>query len=231
MVIINNAGIGLLLHPACPLQFSVVAIHPIIAVIPGRFMELISLSREHMLPSMGCSLHRSAAAASAAYPVLFLLVTEGTPMFQALAGSCLTIQGDGQQSRDFVHVSDVVEALRKAMEHVQCIKLRRLAPQTSGCPRESTCGESINVGTGRAHSVSEVAQIVSDEVASCTGRAKADVRYHPARPFDIASTLASVSKAEALLGWSATVPFEMGMRQWARNELQMDKLSTFKPDK
>jgi len=64
-----------------------------------------------------------------------------TFMEQARAGEPITIEGDGTQTRDFVHVRDVVDAFRLAAttEHV---------------------GETFNIGTGTSVSIRELAELV-----------------------------------------------------------------------
>eukprot|EP00192_Tetraselmis_astigmatica_P013522 CAMPEP_0117649266 /NCGR_PEP_ID=MMETSP0804-20121206/874_1 /TAXON_ID=1074897 /ORGANISM="Tetraselmis astigmatica, Strain CCMP880" /LENGTH=326 /DNA_ID=CAMNT_0005454979 /DNA_START=97 /DNA_END=1077 /DNA_ORIENTATION=- len=121
---------------------------------------------------------------------------------QALAGESLTVEGAGDQTRDFIHVDDVVSALMAAMK-----------------AKAARDGQSINVGTGAAHSIAAVASIVSQEVAAVTGRPPVGVVHTAARAFDMAATQASTSLASKLLYWSAVVPFEHGLRGWVQREL------------
>jgi UDP-glucose 4-epimerase len=107
---------------------------------------------------------------------------------QAAAGEPLTIHGDGSQTRDFVHVSDVVRAnLRAATtDHV---------------------GEAFNVGTGRSVSIGELAETVVD----ATG-VDVDVVHEPARRGDVPHSRADVSKARRELGFRTSIPLEEGLR-------------------
>ena len=107
---------------------------------------------------------------------------------QARAGRDVTVHGDGSQTRDFVHVSDVVEAnLRAATtEHV---------------------GEAFNVGTGRSVTIAELAELVRE----ATGSSSEIVHTEP-RPGDIDRSRADVSKAGELLGFEASTPVEEGIR-------------------
>jgi nucleoside-diphosphate-sugar epimerase len=93
---------------------------------------------------------------------------------QATMGLPLTIQGTGEQFRDFVHVDDVARACILALQNSQ---LR---------------GETINVGSGVATSINELADLFSDRRI-----------YLPARPHDLPGTLADTIKAEKLLGFRA----------------------------
>lgn len=96
---------------------------------------------------------------------------------QKAAGESLTVVGDGLQRRDFVHVSDVVRANILAMT----------SDQTG----------LFNIGTGKNHSVLELAQMISD-----------DITFIPARPGEARETLADNTRARTLLKWSPTVKLE-----------------------
>ena len=113
---------------------------------------------------------------------------------QARSGRDLTVHGDGSQTRDFVHVSDVVEAnLRAATtDHV---------------------GEAFNVGTGRSVTIRELAELVRDATGS-----DSDVVHTDPRPGDVDQSEADVSKARERLGFSATTDVEAGIRSLVRRE-------------
>ena len=89
---------------------------------------------------------------------------------QYAAGEALTIVGDGLQRRDFTHVNDVVDANILAMD----------SDQTG----------LFNIGTGKNHSVIELANMISTNIT-----------YIPARPGEARITLADNTKAQTLLGW------------------------------
>jgi dTDP-L-rhamnose 4-epimerase len=97
---------------------------------------------------------------------------------------------DGRQSRDFTHVSDIVEGILLALES------------------EAAVGSAINLGTGRPTTVDDVAVALAeglgvDVAAERTGRYRAgDIRHCYADP----------SRAEELLGFKASVSLEDGMR-------------------
>lgn len=92
----------------------------------------------------------------------------------------LTIVGDGEQRRDFTHVSDIVAANIAAME----------------C-KDPLYGEIFNIGAGKNYSINEVASMISPNQI-----------YLPARPGEARETLADNSKARRLLGWSPKVSLE-----------------------
>lgn len=100
---------------------------------------------------------------------------------QKEAGEPMTIVGDGAQRRDFTHVSDVVEA--------------NILAATS--TNDKIFGQVFNVGTGRNHSVKELADLIG-------GRQS----HLPSRPAEAQETLADISKIKNLLGWTPKVTFE-----------------------
>jgi UDP-glucose 4-epimerase len=111
--------------------------------------------------------------------------------YQAIKGEDITIVGDGTQSRDFTHVSDVVRANMMAAEE--------LAIE----PEELT-GETINIGTGSTWSIQQVANLVQSHYP------KREIIYTPYRIGETQATLASASLAKTLLGWSPLIDFGLG---------------------
>ncbi|WP_137287235.1 NAD-dependent epimerase/dehydratase family protein [Halorussus salinisoli] len=110
---------------------------------------------------------------------------------QAAAGGPITIEGDGEQTRDFVHVSDVVRA-------------NLLAATTD------RVGEPFNVGTGHSVTVEELAETVVDVTDS-----EAEITHVDPRPGDIRHSEADISKARDGLGYEPTVSLEAGLRDLA----------------
>ncbi len=98
--------------------------------------------------------------------------------------SPLEIHGDGEQSRDFTHVSDVVRANLLAMD------------------AETADGRAINVGCGRNVSVNRVAAMIGGRTVS-----------RPARAADMRHTLADIREAERVLGWRPQVSLEDGIAE------------------
>jgi UDP-glucose 4-epimerase len=97
------------------------------------------------------------------------------------------IFGDGLQSRDFVFVGDVVDALLAAVGHA---------------------GDVFNVGTGEETSVLELHRLCA-KVAGVD----AEPRLEGARLGDARRSVLDVSHAAAELGWRPRVPLEEGLRQ------------------
>ncbi len=102
-------------------------------------------------------------------------------------GKPLTIQGDGEQTRDFTHVYDVVRANLLAMD----------------CATAD--GRAINIGHGRNISINRVAQLIGGPTVNL-----------PARPADARDTLADNSEAQRVLGWRPEVNFEDGLAELIR---------------
>jgi len=113
-------------------------------------------------------------------------------------GQVLTVTGDGEQTRDFTHVRDVVRANILAAE--------------SG---NVGAGEVINVGAGRNMTVNRIAELVGGEV-----------EYVPAR-LEPRHARADRSRAKELLGWEPEVLIEKGvlelLREWGLDCICDDK--------
>ncbi len=110
----------------------------------------------------------------------------------------LTIHSDGRQSRDFVHIDDVVRAWTAAIDD------------------PATHGEVFNVGEGIGRSINELA----DVVIAAAGRDPKTypLRREPERPGDHRRSVADTCKAERMLAWQRQVPFDQGIRRvfaWA----------------
>jgi nucleoside-diphosphate-sugar epimerase len=100
------------------------------------------------------------------------------------------IYGDGNQTRDFTHVDDVVRANFAALE-------------------TKSVGEICNVGTGHETSINSLAKTLADLLGK-----EIAPRYVP-NPIQnyVLRTLADTSRAERLLGLTGTIPFETGVRR------------------
>ncbi len=99
-------------------------------------------------------------------------------------GEALPIHGDGEQTRDFTHVSDIVAANVLAMD----------------CTTAD--GRAINVGAGRNVSINRIAELIGGKRLLMEGR-KGDMR----------DTLADTSEASRILGWHPRVSVEEGVGQ------------------
>ena len=119
-------------------------------------------------------------------------------MTQALQDQAAVIYGDGNQSRDFVYVQDVVRA-------------NLLAATTKGIG-----GRVFNIGSGRSVAINHLWQTI----CALAGQS-IDPEYAPKRPGDIVKSLAGDKAAKAILGFETEVPFEKGLEltfEWYRNQ-------------
>ena len=112
---------------------------------------------------------------------------------QAADGGPLTIEGDGEQTRDFVDVSDVVRA-------------NLLAATTD------RVGEAFNVGTGHSVTINELAEMVAELADE-----KVEISHVEPRPGDIRHSEADVSKIRDALGYEPMVSLETGLKQLAEH--------------
>jgi UDP-glucose 4-epimerase len=115
-----------------------------------------------------------------------------------LEGATPTITGDGEQTRDFTYVANIVDG----------VLLAATAPRASG--------EVINVATGRQISINELARTLGTVI----GNSKAPVHIE-ARTGDVRHSLADITKARDLLGYEPTVDLEEGLRRtvdWYRQQ-------------
>ena len=105
------------------------------------------------------------------------------PIFKALKkrGDFLTIYGDGEQTRDFVYVSDIVDALILAME-------------------KPVQNEVINVCSGESVSINQLADLIGGQKI-----------YLPPREGDVLYTLGSNEKALKLLNWKPKILIKEGL--------------------
>ena len=112
----------------------------------------------------------------------------------AMQGRSPTVFGDGEQSRDYVYVEDVVRA-------------NVLAAAADGA-----AGETFNVGTGTRFSLNELARLLS----RIFGR-RLQTQHEPERQGDVRHSQADIGKVRRLLGYEPVVCFEEGLRrtvQW-----------------
>jgi nucleoside-diphosphate-sugar epimerase len=100
------------------------------------------------------------------------------------------IFGDGEQTRDFTYIANVVDGVLRAVE----------APDASG--------EVINVATGGRISLNELLHTLQ----RLTGNTAAS-RYEPARAGDVHDSQADIAKAERLLGYRPLVLLDEGLQR------------------
>ncbi len=119
-----------------------------------------------------------------------------------LDGKPPVIYGDGEQSRDFTYVSNVVEA-------------NILACTAAGVP-----GHVMNIACGMRHSINTLVAHLRRSL-----HFQLPARYAEPRPGDVKHSLADISKAKRLLGYLPAVTFEEGLRStvaWFQKQLAVD---------
>jgi dTDP-L-rhamnose 4-epimerase len=108
-------------------------------------------------------------------------------------GQSLPIFEDGEETRDFVHVDDIANALLRSIEH------------------PAACGATLNVGSGRPTSIMAVAKMLQDIMGS-------DVDPHVTGEYrigDIRHNFADISRLESVLGFRPQINVEQGLRRFA----------------
>ncbi len=115
-----------------------------------------------------------------------------------LSGAPCVVNGDGEQTRDYVYVGDVADAIVRAVE--------------------SDAVGVANIGTGAETTVNELYR----QLMRLTGAGR-PAEHGPARPGEQRRSLLDASRAKALLGWSTTTSLDEGLAQtvaWFRKELK-----------
>jgi len=118
-----------------------------------------------------------------------------------LRGEPITVFGDGDQTRDFVYIDDVVEGWVRAL----------------GNP--ASRGQIINLGSGRSITINELAEAVVAAFGPQGVRHR--IVRAASRPGEQRSVCADIRRAKSILGWEPHTLFEVGLAKtvnWARNE-------------
>jgi dTDP-glucose 4,6-dehydratase len=113
---------------------------------------------------------------------------------QAIHGEPLTVFGEGQQTRSFQYVDDLVEGVRRLME--------------------TPYNKPVNIGNPVEMTILEFAKLI----LKLTGSASA-IEYRPLPQDDPKTRQPDISRAQSVLGWQPRVPVEEGLRrtiEWYR---------------
>lgn len=110
-------------------------------------------------------------------------------LYKALKNEPIEIWGDGTVTRDYIYVADVASAVVRLLEY-------------SG--KENL----FNIGSGSGMSLLELIKMIE----KVTGR-PANVRFSPARAFDVPVNVLDISKAKQELNWTPQTTFEDGLRR------------------
>ena len=111
----------------------------------------------------------------------------GIFLAQKLAGKPLTIVGDGNQTRDFIYISDLVNAIIKSAE-------------------KGKCGEIYNIGSGKEISINLIAQLIGGDKLNI-----------PKRPGETDRSLAEITKIKKDINWKPLVTIEDGIKIMLKN--------------
>lgn len=117
-----------------------------------------------------------------------------------LAGKQPIVYGDGEQTRDFTFVSNVIDANWRAATH------------------PAAAGEAFNIGCGVRTSLNQLArhlnEVLGTDIQCC---------YQPARVGDVPHSVADVNKAERVMGYAPAVPLKEGLKrvlEWYRGQVK-----------
>ncbi len=121
-------------------------------------------------------------------------------ILQMLRGERPVIFGDGEQSRDFTYVENVIQANLAALE----------------APATSVAGRVFNIACGENRSLNEVYQMLAEEL-----QFKEPPVYQPARGGDVRMSLASIDAARQAFGYGNLIGFREGLGRtiaWYRKQ-------------
>jgi UDP-glucose 4-epimerase len=119
----------------------------------------------------------------------------------ALQGQPATVFGDGEQSRDFCFIDNVVEANLRAAD------------------ADGVLGKIFNIACGTGTSLNRVLALLGESLARPIA-----ARHEPARAGDVRHSLADIAQAKAMLGYTAAVDFPTGLQRtlaWFRQQRSM----------
>jgi UDP-glucose 4-epimerase len=113
-------------------------------------------------------------------------------------GKPLTVYGDGEQTRDFVHVSDAVEAMASALH------------------KDQATGHTFNIGTGKPTTINKLAGIFSHLTDY-----ESQINHMPTSRGEVRASWSSIEKAREVLEYEPKVSLENGIKsfiQWFNSE-------------
>jgi nucleoside-diphosphate-sugar epimerase len=120
-------------------------------------------------------------------------------MSALMTGEQPVIYGDGEHSRDFTYISNVIDANLRAAESVTAV------------------GEVINIANGHRTTLNELLETMK----AVTGQSHVTARYEPPRAGDVRDSLADLTRARSLLEYEPRVSLDEGLRitfdWWQKN--------------
>jgi UDP-glucose 4-epimerase len=115
-----------------------------------------------------------------------------------LTGKPPIVYGDGEQTRDFTFIANVIDANWKAATH------------------PDVAGEAFNIGCGTQTSLNQLIEKLNKILGN-----RLEPKYEPARKGDVRHSVADIGKAAKMLGYSPAVSLEAGLQHvldWYRNQ-------------
>jgi UDP-glucose 4-epimerase len=109
-----------------------------------------------------------------------------------LAGRNLVIDGDGQQTRDFIYVGDLCRAILMALE-------------------SNVCGEIFQVATGTETTIDKLTGLLKR-----AAQLDVSVKHGPARQADIRQNYSAIEKIRRMLGWEPQIELQKGLEMTAQ---------------
>ncbi|CCK81677.1 SDR family oxidoreductase [Desulfobacula toluolica] len=125
----------------------------------------------------------------------------GVFLAQKLHNKPFTVVGNGNQTRDFTFVSDIVDAYIQVAE-------------------SDMCNEIFNLGSGQTYSINRLVELLGG-----------DILYVPKRPGEPDCTFAEISKIQKMIGWKAVIPFENGVQTMLDNIDYWQEAPVWTPEK
>lgn len=117
---------------------------------------------------------------------------------QMCEGRRPTIYGDGSQSRDFIHASDLADAILRFVV----------------IPAVDIAYHVYNLSTGVAHSISSLVEEINHSLRTFTNsHIEIIPRFETPREGDILHSEGSILRLKACLGWSPAIPFSKGIEE------------------
>ena len=120
-------------------------------------------------------------------------------MSALLTGTQPVIYGDGEHSRDFTYISNVIDANLRAAESASAV------------------GEIMNIANGQRTTLNELLEVMK----AVTGKSKVTARYEAPRAGDVRDSLADLTRARELLRYEPRVSLEEGLKLtfdwWQKN--------------
>jgi len=112
---------------------------------------------------------------------------------QILQGEAVIIHGDGEQTRDFLHIDDIVQAILRAIEH-------------------GPAGSCFCIGSGERTTILELTDHLMRLVMKA-GNGVVGLKHEPPREGDIKDNWSDIALARRVLGFSPTIGLEAGLEQ------------------